>query len=213
MLLYRLARYRCKFRRIKLTQGQYAIVDAWRYEELNKYNWYAHKNKNTYYAYRAAKAGEKRKSRCIKMHSEVLRLQKTDDRRLRTDDRGQKTDDRRLNERVIIDHKNGDGRDNREANLRQANYSQNSQNRKKIKRICGSQYKGVWLDKKTGKWRAQICYGGKKKHLGYYSNEAEAARVYDNAAMRYHGRFAKLNFRKDTRHKEQLIADLVVNRN
>jgi hypothetical protein len=125
------------------------------------------------------------------MHSEVLRLQKTDDRRLKTED-----------QRYVIDHINGDGRDNRVANLRLANYSQNSQNRRKRLPHCArndnknysSKYKGVWLDKKTRKWRAQICFGGKKKHLGYYNDEAEAARVYDAAAVKFHGRFARLNF-------------------
>jgi hypothetical protein len=98
---------------------------------------------------------------------------------------------------LIIDHINGDGRDNRVANLRQANYSQNSQNRRKISRRCASQYKGVGFSKKMKKWRAQICFGGRKKHLGYYSDKAEAARAYDAAAIKYHGRFAKLNFSKE----------------
>ncbi len=201
------------------------------YEELNKYQWYAHKNKNTYYAYRAAKAGEKRKSRCIKMHEEVMKLRdnfinpkseilnpkqiqnsnyqntKTIIDHINGDGRDPSSSRYTASglrrgkqpveeEKCVIDHINGDGRDNRIENLRPASYSQNSQNRRKISRRCGSQYKGVWLDKKTNKWRAQICFSGKKKHLGYYSDEAEAARAYDAAAVKYHGRFAKLNFRK-----------------
>lgn len=215
LLFYRRAWYGYTFRKIKLTQGQYAIVDAWMYEELNKYKWYAHKAKGTYYAYRAAKINEKRKSKNVKMHHEVMKLQgnfinpksetlnpkpvlrpeigTTEGRQI------QNSNDKKFI--TLIDHINGDGRDNREANLRRASFSQNSQNRRKINRLCGSQYKGVWLDKKTRKWRVQICFGGRKKHLGYYSDEAEAARAYDAAALRYHGRFAKVNFKKKLSHK------------
>jgi len=44
-----------------------------------------------------------------------------------------------------------------------------------------SQYKGVSHAKKGG-WFAQIQAGGKKRHLGNYKDEAEAARKYDEAA-------------------------------
>ena len=98
--------------------------------------------------------------------------------------------------KLIIDHKNGDGRDNRVANLRLATYAQNSQNRKKVSKKCGSKYKGVTFSKKLKKWRAQICFNGIKKHLGYYEDEVAAAKAYDCAALKYHGEFAKLNFPK-----------------
>jgi hypothetical protein len=189
LLLYRKARYGYEYRRIKLTQGQYAIVDTWRYDELSQYKWYAHKGKTTYYAYRAARTGEKRKCKNIKMHHEVMKLRKAEYRI-------QNTGDSEWNQRLIVDHKNGDGRDNREVNLRLADYSQNSQNRGKVRRRCRSRYKGVGYSERLRKWRAQICFRGRKKHLGYYADEAEAARAYDRAARRYHGRFARLNFRE-----------------
>ncbi len=210
LLLYRKLWYGYTFRKIKLTQGQYAIVDAWRYEELNKYKWYAHKAKGTYYAYRAARADEKRKNKNVKMHYEVIRLNSKSETRnpkpvlrpeIGTTEGRHIQNSNYQNTKTIIDHINGDGRDNRQANLRQANYSQNSQNRRKIGRQCGSQYKGMWLDKRTRKWRAQICFGGRKKHLGYYNDEAEAAMAYDAAALRYHGRFAKVNFKKKLSHR------------
>ena len=195
LLLYRRLRYKRVFRRIKLTQGQYAIVDAWMYDELNKYQWYAHKGKTTYYAYRAARIDEKRKSRNVKMHHEVMKLQGNFiNSKSEILNPKQIQNSNEQNSKLIIDHINGDGLDNRSANLRVATYSQNSQNRRKSRKGCGSKYKGVWLDKRTRRWRAQICFEGTKKHLGYYDDEAGAGRAYDRAAVRYHEEFAKLNF-------------------
>ena len=208
LLLYRRVRYGHAFRRIPLTQGEWAIVDAWRYEELNKYKWYAHKAKGTYYAYRAARADEKRQAKSVKMHQEVMKLQgnfinpkseilnpkqiQSSNFEIRNSKQTQNSNDQKC--KTLIDHINGDGRDNREANLRLASYSQNSQNRRKVSKECKSRYKGVGYSKKLRRWRAQICFGGTKKHLGYYSDERVAARVYDAAALRYHGRFARVNF-------------------
>jgi hypothetical protein len=35
-------------------------------------------------------------------------------------------------------------------------------------------------------------------HLGYFEQEVEAAKAYDEAARKYHGTFAALNFEKST---------------
>ena len=35
---------------------------------------------------------------------------------------------------------------------------------------------------------------GKLIHLGYFIDEMDAASAYDEAAMKYHGDFARLNF-------------------
>ena len=37
-----------------------------------------------------------------------------------------------------------------------------------------SEYKGVYFDKASNKWRAQITINGKRKHLGYFKTELEA---------------------------------------
>jgi len=47
---------------IELTHGQIALVSEEDYDNLSKYNWYAVKNKNTYYAYRGKN---------IAMHREI----------------------------------------------------------------------------------------------------------------------------------------------
>ncbi len=47
-----------------------------------------------------------------------------------------------------------------------------------------SQYLGVNWDKKYGKWKASIRDNGRKKILGYFVNEVEAARCYNFAAVK-----------------------------
>jgi len=56
-----------------------------------------------------------------------------------------------------------------------------------------SRYRGVAL-KYEGKWRAHITVKGRNIHLGYYATEEEAALAYDEAASKYRGEKARLNF-------------------
>jgi len=95
---------------------------------------------------------------------------------------------------MVCDHINGKGLDNRKANLRAATYAQNSWNRGKNRVPTYSKYKGVSMRKKERKWEVQICVKGRRIHLGRFKNEMEAARAYDAAALKYHGRFASANF-------------------
>lgn len=47
-----------------------------------------------------------------------------------------------------------------------------------------SKYKGVCWDKQYSKWRAMIAVNGKRKCLGRYENEDEAAKAYNNMAKK-----------------------------
>ena len=57
-----------------------------------------------------------------------------------------------------------------------------------------SKYKGVHWHKNHRKWLARITFEKNTIHLGYFRNEIEAAKAYDEAAKKYHGEFASLNF-------------------
>ena len=90
-----------------------------------------------------------------------------------------------------VDHRNGDGLDNRRANLRQATDSQNQGNRR-IGSNNTSGYKGV---SRSGlKWRARIRLDGHQTHMGCYATPQEAARAYDTASIKHFGEFARPNF-------------------
>lgn len=93
----------------------------------------------------------------------------------------------------LADHINGDGLDNRRANLRKATSVQNACNRR-LSSENTSGFKGVSRKTGSARWTARIKTQGKAIHLGYFSTPQEAARAYDMAARELHGAFAHLNF-------------------
>jgi AP2 domain len=91
-----------------------------------------------------------------------------------------------------VDHINGCTLDNRWINLRAATSTQ------KLRRDNTSGYKGVCLKASTGKWLAQIgTGGGRRKHLGYFTDKLEAAAAYAAAAQERSGESAKEARRSD----------------
>jgi len=92
-----------------------------------------------------------------------------------------------------VDHINGNGLDNRKCNLRLATSSQNKRNQRKQRRKTSSKYKGVYWHKRDKVWVVRIQAEGKEKYIGSYKTEQEAALAYNEAALKYHGEYAKLN--------------------
>jgi hypothetical protein len=94
-----------------------------------------------------------------------------------------------------VDHINGDPLDNRSANLRLCNASQNHANRGADRRRLGStsRHKGVSWDKRRSKWVAHVHVDGRTRYLGRYASEDEAALAYNAAAVEAWGEFARLN--------------------
>lgn len=102
------------------------------------------------------------------------------------------------NDRQIVDHRDGDGLNNRRSNLRLATAQQNQWNRPKKRRLSGrnpdSGFKGVWWHRSVNKWAAGIRVENRNIHLGSFVDPKEAARIYDDAARKHFGEFARVNF-------------------
>lgn len=64
----------------------------------------------------------------------------------------------------------------------------------KIQKNNTSGYRGVRFDETLNKWRAVIVANMKIVSLGCFSDIEDAARAYDEAAKKYHGEYAQLNF-------------------
>jgi len=172
LLLYRRLRYGYAFRKIPLTRGKFAIVDPQDYDRLKIHKWYAQKSAQTWYAVRSLTNGKTEPRKNAYMHHLVIDIP----------------------DGMRGDHINHNGMDNRKANLRPATPFQNVWNRRKFKRPSRSKYKGVDWAKDSKCWRARIRYKGKRIYLGSFDNETDAAKAYDRAAKKYHGRFAAVNF-------------------
>lgn len=89
-----------------------------------------------------------------------------------------------------VDHKDGNGLNNRRSNLREATPAQQCVNRTYIKKT--SKYRGV--RPADGNFCARITEQGETRDLGRFKSEVDAAKAYDAEAKRVYGEFARLNF-------------------
>lgn len=159
---------------IPLTRGMVALVDDEDFDRVNKFKWNANKISNTYYACRSVKIPKTRNSVCIYMHRLILGLTVSTQ---------------------YADHKDHNGLNNQKNNLRICAHHQNLTNLKK-RQNTSSKYFGVCFYpnlKQPNKYASYISSKGKRYPLGYYTTEREAALVYNDAAIKLHGEFAKQN--------------------
>jgi hypothetical protein len=106
-----------------------------------------------------------------------------------------------------IDHKNGNGLDNTNENLRFATDSQNAHNQTK-KEGTSSRYFGVCWNKKLKKWTSGIVCKGEKYNLGGYDNEKDAAYIFDIWDLYLYGEFSVCNVDESGK---PLLSDEMVN--
>lgn len=162
-------------RRVPLTQGKVAFVDADDYGRVVAFgSWCVNIGKTKTYAVKGVK--KNKKCRLILLHRFVLGLENVSARA------------------VQVDHINHDGLDCRKINMRPCNKSQNGANTKGYKRL--SRFKGV-CKKKYG-WVAQIKVKREYQYLGFFKAEEDAAKAYDAAARKHFGDFAYCNFLGET---------------
>jgi len=149
-------------RRNKRNNGLVALVDDDDYEWLNQWNWTAvstHR-RNGGYAMRITDG------KTLLMHRLILGA----------------------SEGKEVDHINGNGLDNRRANLRLATRAQGAANRGQFKNNK-SGFKGVHFDKHQGKWKLTVS--------AHFDTAEEAAHMYDQLVCVLHGEYANTNFTKE----------------
>lgn len=158
---------------IPLTRGKLAIVDDDAFADLSLHKWTFQASdtcvRGEGYAFRYSEGGALRRRR-IFMHDVIL-----------PPPTGKK-----------VDHISGNTLDNRRDNLRHATRSQNAVNRPLASNNT-SGYRGVSFHKGKGRWRASIKQDGRAIYLGSFSDKEDAARAYNEAALRLFGEFAILN--------------------
>ena len=170
-------------KRIKLTNGTQVLVDEDDYYVQDHYEW-RYMDSGWGSGYAARSVWENGRSVVKLMHREIMGAES-----------GQ-----------IVDHRNGNGLDNRRKNLRLCDSSKNSANQPK-RSDSASPYKGI-TKTRQGRWTAYIRFQGEKITLGTFGTAKKAARVYDSAALTLFGEFAQTNF-KDSEAKplEQILAE------
>lgn len=161
--------HRNEIAEIILAKGQIAIVDLID-SDLSQFKWFSAKSGN--YVVRSRYFGD-RKAVPERMHRVIM------SRMLH----------RELLPKEQVDHVDGNPLNNRRENLRLASNNQNGKNRKRNSNNT-SGFKGV--HRVRNKWRAAIKVNYKLIHLGYFDTPKDAHDAYCEAAIKYHGEFARL---------------------
>lgn len=154
---------------LPLTQGKVALIDAGDFERVRGFSWYAFRTRNLWYA--AASNPNPGGPRRLYLHRLLMNAPKG----------------------VEVDHKNGNGLDNRRStNLRLASHQRNICNQR-LSQANTSGFKGVICSRTPGVWVAQTKCHGKMIRLGSYPDKVTAAYAYDLAAIELFGQYARCN--------------------
>ena len=143
-------------KKIPLTKGKFALVDDKDYEWLNRWKWQSSIKSKVSYAQRHIYDKDNKRYTTIQMH------------RLIND----------TPDGLITDHINFNGLDNRRKNLRSVTHRQNISHQN---RVTSSKYTGVSWSKSAKAWRANIMHNLKLRVIGYYDEEIEAHKAYQEA--------------------------------
>jgi hypothetical protein len=153
---------------IPLTQGKFAVIDAADADRISGYHWYTQRREQNFYA---IAHDPQKHARLILMHRLILDPP----------------------DGLNVDHADGNGLNNRRANLRLTDRAGNKRNGR-LPKNNRSGYKGVYWKARRQRWEVQIRVDGRLHHVGYFRDREEAARAYDAAAREAFGPFARTNF-------------------
>ena len=94
---------------------------------------------------------------------------------------------------IRVDHKDHNGLNNRETNLRVTLHPNNNQNRKSKNSNNKSGYRNVFWDSGREKWKVSLCKNYKHITIGYFDDVDEAGKAAEEARRNYFGKFAGLS--------------------
>ena len=154
---------------IPLTKGKFALVDPHDFFEVSQYKWTLKETRFNKYAYRQYK--QEGKMVQILLHRFISKCPTG----------------------LAVDHKNGNGLDNRRVNLRVCTQSENLANTSRHSDRKYDLPKGVGYkaDRKTNPYYSQITKGGKRYNLGYFSTVDAAYAAYKQKSIELFGEFSR----------------------
>lgn len=152
---------------LPLTRGHFALIDEDDFADTSQMNWCLHVVRGLKYAVTTLFLKDKvvTGKTSLLLHRYLLQTGPNEE----------------------VDHRDGDGLNNRRENLRIATSSENKMNAGK-KRSSRSKFKGVSWYSGARKWVARIVDSKRRRiHLGSFDSEKDAALAYSEAAKRLHG--------------------------
>ncbi len=152
---------------VRTACGCFALVDDEDFELVSRFTWYCeHRGVNDSLKYIRGFPGD------VRMHRVVMGLKPGDKR--------------------MVDHRNGDGRDNQRENLRVATRAENLRNRRKMK-LGLYRFKGVMKSRGCLNYTAYIRINDRRVRVSGFLTQEEAAMAYNVMARKHFGEFAALN--------------------
>jgi len=140
-------------KKIKLTQGKYALIDNEDYDRINQYKWFTRKDGQNFYAVKKLYILNG-KRRNVSMHQIIM---------------GNTPKNKE------IDHIDRNGLNNQKKNLRFVTHQENMVNQR-VRTTNKTGFRGIDYNKQHQKYRVRIMLNGKSIFMGYFKNLKDAVK-------------------------------------